>query len=142
MVTLASGPSLHLTTRLDGMATHGTGGEFNSGVEDWVSYSERLEQYFAANGIGTEVADQATHRAILLSCCGPPTYHLIRNLVAPEKPTDKTFEQLVELMRDHQQPAPSFIVQRYYFHTRVQKEGQTYRQFCCPVEETVGILSF
>ena len=28
------------------MATHGTVGEFDSGRETWVSYSERLEQFF------------------------------------------------------------------------------------------------
>ena len=32
-------------------------------------------------------------------------------------------------MGDHQQPPPSFIVQRYYFHTRVQKEGQSIADF-------------
>ena len=111
------------------MATHGTVGEFNHRVEDWVSYSERLEQYFTANGIGTEGADLTKRRAILLSCCGPATYQLIRNLVAPEKPTDKTFAQLVELVRDHHQPPPSFIVQRYNFHTRVQRTDEGIAEF-------------
>ena len=48
------------------MATHGTVGEFDSGRETWVSYSERLEQYFIAN----DVAGEEKKRAILLSVCG------------------------------------------------------------------------
>ena len=36
------------------MATHGTVGEFNSTLEDWVSYIKRLVQYFVANGISEE----------------------------------------------------------------------------------------
>ena len=31
------------------MANHGTIGPFEQGKEDWTSYSERLEQYFAVN---------------------------------------------------------------------------------------------
>ena len=90
------------------MATHGSVGEFNSGVEDWASYTERLKQYFAANDV--ENADK--QRAILLSGCGASTYQLIRDLVAPAKPTTKTFAELVKLVQEHHQQPLSFIVQR------------------------------
>ena len=43
---------------------HGPTGEFNSTQEDWVSYTERLQQYFAAN----DVAEDKQNR-ILLSAC-------------------------------------------------------------------------
>ena len=33
------------------MATHGSIGEFNSSKGGWVFYTERLEQYFAANEV-------------------------------------------------------------------------------------------
>ena len=42
------------------MATHGSIGEFNPARKDWVSYSERLIQYFVANGISE---DGPTRRA-------------------------------------------------------------------------------
>ena len=109
------------------LVRHGTIGDFQPGVVDWVSYTERLEQYFTANGIATDAAEQ--RRAILLSVCGPATYQLIRNLVAPAKPTDKTFAQLVALVKEHQQPTPSFIVQRYHFNTRVQRPGESISEF-------------
>ena len=89
-------------------AKHGTVGEFHSDQEGWVSYTERLEQYFIVNSISAEVDKR---RAILLSSCGALTYQLIRNLVVPGKPTDKTFAEIVTLMRDHHQPRPSTIVQ-------------------------------
>ena len=37
----------------------------------------------------------------MLSSCGAPTYQLSRNLVAPGKPTDKTFDELIALVQDH-----------------------------------------
>ena len=45
-------------------ATHGSIEAFNPANEDWVSYTERLEQYFTANDIKAEEADK--RRAILL----------------------------------------------------------------------------
>ena len=64
-----------------------------------------------------------------VSACGPATYQLIRNLVSPAKPTDKTFAELVSLVQEHQQPTPSFIVQRYHFNTRVQRQGESISEF-------------
>ena len=86
------------------MAKHSGIGEFNADREDWISYSEQMIQYFVANAVAEE---GNTRRAILLSSCGAPTYQLIRNLVAPGKPTDKTFNELVALVQDHHQPRPS-----------------------------------
>ena len=100
-------------------------GEFHSASEDWISYTERLELYFVANGI----KDATKRRAILLSVCGSSTYQLIRDLLSPTKPTEKTFAELVTLVKEHQQPAPSFIVQRYTFNTRVQQPGETISAF-------------
>ena len=41
-------------------------GEFNSNIEDWQSYVERVEPYFIASGID----DETKKTAILLSSCG------------------------------------------------------------------------
>lgn len=100
-------------------------GDFHPESEDWISYTERLEFYFVANGI----EDPTKRRAILLSVCGSSTYQLIRDLLSPTKPTDKTFAELVALVQEHQQPAPSFIVQRYSFNTRVQQPGETINEY-------------
>ena len=80
---------------------HGSFAEFNTDQEDWVSYTERLEQYFVTNGISKE---EDKRRAILLSSCGPTTYQLIRNLADPGKPTDKAFAKILALVRNHAPP--------------------------------------
>ena len=76
------------------MATHGTIGKYDGNRETWKSYMECLVQYFAANDV--ESADKK--RSILLSVCGPTMYQLIRNILAPVKPTERTFAQLVEVV--------------------------------------------
>ena len=79
------------------MATHSTVGEFTADQEDWQAYVERLQQYFAAN----DVDDAAKQRAILLSSVGSSTYRLLRNLMAPAKPKDCTFKQIVDAIQAH-----------------------------------------
>ena len=78
------------------MATrHGTINEFDNGNEDWTSYTERLQHYLSAN----EIEAEAKQKAILLSCCEPKTYQLVKNLLAPEKPADKSYADIVQLVR-------------------------------------------
>ena len=71
----------------------GTLGPFDPDSEDWTCYCERLEQFVGVNGINN--ADKK--RAVLLSSCGSAVYQVIRNLMAPEKPADKSFSELVKL---------------------------------------------
>ena len=48
---------------------HGTIGEFDSGIEDWTSYTERLEQYFVANNVGED--KQTSSRLLSSVYVGP-----------------------------------------------------------------------
>ena len=73
-------------------SNHGHIGEFNNQLEDWRSYTERLQNYFIANDIKSE----AKQRAILLSVCGPRTYKLIRSLLSPQEPKDASFADIVK----------------------------------------------
>ncbi|KAJ8023800.1 hypothetical protein HOLleu_36342 [Holothuria leucospilota] len=82
--------------------------EFNSEKEEWTQYVERLNHFFTANDIEEETKKQS----IFLSLIGADAYKLLRNLVSPEKPGDKTFKDLVEIMKKHQNPKPSETVQR------------------------------
>ena len=118
------------------MATHGSIGPFEPKEEDWTdfggdqfssdrSYTERLEQYFTAN----DVKDAEKQRAILLSVCGAATYKLIRSLLHPEKPTSKSFDEIVKAVKDHHQPTPSESVQTFNFNMRKQKKGETIAEY-------------
>ena len=99
------------------MATHSRLQEFNPAVEDWTLYAERLEFYFAAN----DVEDAGKQRAVLFSMVGAATYKLIKNLLAPTKPTEASFKDIVKLLMEHYQPKLSRVVQRYLFNSRIRK---------------------
>ena len=93
------------------MAIHGTLALFDLDEEDWVKYADRLSYYFTANGI----TDGTGKRAILVSCCGPATFYLMKSLVFLEQLYDFSFQQLVEKVKLHRELKVSIIVQ---FNTR------------------------
>lgn len=91
------------------MSSGGTLGhieEFDGAKGDWQLYVERVEHFFAANGI----SDGDKKRAVLLSVMGAPTYKILRNVVSPSKPGEKTYATLVEALAQHFKPKPSEIV--------------------------------
>ena len=81
----------------------GSVGQFNvGGKESFDSYLERVEFFFAAN----EVTSDGKKKALFLTMCGPETYTLIRNLVSPVKPSDKTLKELTDTLNAHLHPTP------------------------------------
>ena len=120
------------------MAQQATFGEFDETKEDWLSYTERLQQYFEAN----EIKTAKKQRAVLLSVCGPTTYQLIRNLSSPQKPTELEFSALVELVQRHKNPRPSVIVRRFAFHSRQQQSGETVAAFVAELKKLSDDCNF
>eukprot|EP00731_Ephydatia_muelleri_P014717 Em0008g437a len=115
------------------MTYHGKLSEFDSTSEDWPSYVERMEQYFAANDVGNETKKSA----ILLSVCGSSTYRLIRSLLAPVKPGEKSYSDIVALVTTHLNPKPSVIVQRFKFNCRVRGEVEPIADFVAALDRLV-----
>lgn len=118
------------------MATHGIVGEFNSTQEDWVSFTKCLVQDFVANSISEEGNKR---RAILLSSCGAATYQLIRNLVAPDKPTDKNYAEIVAIVKIITSPA---LPQRFHLHTQTQKPSKSIGDFITQLTKLLEYCEF
>ena len=71
--------------------------EFDPEREEWPVYVERLELYLDANSI----TDESKKRSVLLSVIGPSAYKLVRSLVAPAKPKEKAFKELMTRHYNH-----------------------------------------
>ena len=84
---------------------------FQPSSENCTSYTGRLEQHFIAHGFTN--ADK--QKAVLLSSCGFKTYQLMKNL--PKNPPPNPLSDLVKLVKNYHQPAPSAIVQYCAFHS-------------------------
>ena len=85
---------------------------------------ERLDQFFEANDFSGD--DKATKRhATFPMVIEPKPYKLIRSLLAPVKPTDKTYDELVKKQTEHYSPTPSEVMKRFRFNSRSRKTGET-----------------
>lgn len=102
------------------------------------SYIERMEFAFIANEITTAVRK----RAILLSSCGEETYKLLRNLVAPDNLTDKTFDQLKTILNDHFNPKQAACARRFTFNSCIQTPGQRIADFVAELKSIAKDCEF
>ena len=93
---------------------------FQPGTDDWEQYEERLQQYFQANGL-----EEDKKRAVFLTVIGAQTYSLLSSLVAPDKPSTKTYEDLTTVLKNHLKPKTLVIAERFKFHKRNQGENET-----------------
>ena len=103
------------------MTTLGKIGKFISATGNWTQYIERMNQFFIAN----KICEEPRKKAILLSSGGAGPYSLMRNLAAPAKPSDKSYNELVRVMNEHQNPKPSVITERYKFNKKDRQPGES-----------------
>lgn len=61
---------------------------------------------------------------MLLSGVGATTYSLLRSLVSPQLPKDKTYEELTNVLKAHLNPKTSEIVQRFKFNSRIRRSNE------------------
>ena len=66
---------------------------------------------------------------VFLTIVGKSTYALLRNLLQPSLPKDKTFEDITEVLKKHYQPALSVIAKQFQFHKRTQKEEESVAEY-------------
>ena len=120
------------------MATYGKVDEFDASKEEWAQYEERLMQFFLAN----DIDNAAKKRAVLLSVIGPTTYRVLRSLLAPVKPSEKEYDELVAKLSQHYSPTPSEIVQRFKFHSRFRKPGESVATYVSELRSLAEFCNF
>ena len=91
----APGPVPPAATSTTVTVLHGTVAVFDGTREEWIDYAERLDSYFIAN----DIHDAVKKRAILLNAVGPSIYRLIKTLCLPGKPTEHSFEEIVDRVK-------------------------------------------
>ena len=101
-------------------ALFGSLAEYDPDKEECPQYATRLDHFFAANAI--KEADKK--KDIFLSMLGLQTFKLLSSLVAPAKPGEKTYKDLVAVLQEHYCPEPSEVVQRLQFYARDRKPGE------------------
>ena len=111
--------------------------EYEPVNELFSAYLERVQLFFLANGV-----DDDKKVLVFLSVMGSKTYSLLRNLVAPALPQDKTFEQLVAILKGHFEPKPVIIAERFHCHRRSQAMEESIGEYLAELRRLSTHCSF
>lgn len=103
-------------------ATLGALKEFNPEADRISPYLERARLFLRAN----KVADD-DKVPVFLTVIGGQAYAVLRDLVAPALPEDKSYGELVTALKNHYEPKPVVIAER--FHRQSQTAEESVGQF-------------
>lgn len=70
-----------------------------------------FEHYVLANEIRS-----VKKLPVLFSVMGPKMYRLLRSLVAPSKPGELNYDNVVDVLCAHFAPKPLVVAERFQFH--------------------------
>ena len=99
-------------------------GQFSTDKERWESYIERLEHYFVLHGTANDKKVSA-----LLTFMDPKTNHLLKDLLSPQKPSEKNYQQIVEVSSKNLTPKRITIAERNKFSKRDQLDGESINNY-------------
>ena len=114
----------------------GTIGPFTED-ESWEAYVERLLLYFQVN----DIADDKRLPAFL-SIIGSQTYGVLKSLVSPTPPSEKTLQQCIDVLKANYCPKPLVIVERFRFMKRYQVEGETVLKYNTQLKQLSSTCDF
>ncbi len=120
------------------MAVHyGTLQEFRPEVEELTTYLERVDLFFTANE-----TPEAKQVPIFLNVVGATTYSLLRSLLAPANPKDKSLADLAAVLKGHFEPKRNVVAERFRFHKRCQNQGESVASFVAELCRLAARCSF
>ena len=94
------------------------------------------------SGTANGITDGAKKRAILISCCGPATFRLMKSLVFPDQLSDFSFAQLVEKVKLHREPKASIIVRRFQFNSRSRARDESIADYVAALQRLAEHCAF
>ncbi|KAL0892417.1 hypothetical protein ABMA27_015532 [Loxostege sticticalis] len=111
--------------------------EFNVSTGNWSLYVERLEMYFKVNKVDAEL-----WMPTLITAIGDEAYEVLSSLASPKKPAEITYDAAVKMLKDHLQPKPSVMAERYRFRQRRQRDGETIAQYITELKKLSKLCDF
>ena len=98
---------------------------------------ERFERWLSANDI-----DAGKNADVFVSVLGPTEYGLLKNLVAPKKVSEETYDSLTKAMSLHFKPKPILIAERFRFYKRQQKQDESVSEYILALKKLASTCDF
>lgn len=127
-----TGASASVTHPLIGRLT-----EFCPATGNLEIYLERFEAFARVNNF-----DEQRKTDVVITVLGDEAYMTLRNLVFPETPEKKTYQQIKEVLLKHYKPKRSIVTERYSFHKRTQGSQEPIDEFIVQLKRLAMNCSF
>ena len=111
--------------------------EFNPANETVTAYLERFQLFVSANSI-----DDDKLVPTLLTVVGATHYSLLRGLISPALPKDKSYDDLVTALKKHYDPEPIVIAERFHFYRRNQHAGESIGEYLANLRHLASRCKF
>ncbi|XP_072389541.1 uncharacterized protein [Diabrotica undecimpunctata] len=104
--------------------------------DDFEIFEERLEQYLLAN-----LVEEARKVAVLLTLLSEDIYKVLKNLCAPSKPKEKSFDDIMALLKSQFKPRIAIYRRRIKFET-LRQEDETINEWYIKVKNMATQCEF
>ncbi|UYV82062.1 K02A2.6-like, partial [Cordylochernes scorpioides] len=111
--------------------------EYNEETETFETFYERLEQFLILEEAGDE-----KKKAYLLTLMGSKTYGVLKNLCSPILPKNKTFDDLIDILKRHFSPKRSIVVERFIFLKRMQLKEESISDYLVEIKRLASSCNF
>lgn len=112
---------------------------FDEKRESFKQYRRRLENWFELRGISLKSKQSAQE---LIHNIGSSTFNILCALTAPDEPSTKSYEELVELLQDHLCPEPNVVIQQHRFLSRQQAEDENIARYVAELRQLAASCQF
>lgn len=111
---------------------------FDSTRDKWVLYHERLENFFIAYNIKSEIRK----KALLQTYIGENSYRILRDLCTPDLPSKKTYDELCEIMRSFYTPNVVVYKERKHFYAASKSDGESAAEWMARIKRLASSCEF
>ena len=111
--------------------------EFRPESEGFSTYMERVEIYFAVNNV-----PKVKKVPVLQNAIGGTTYEVLCSLLAPDSPMSTSLADIEIKLRDHFDPKPSSIAERFKFHKQNQNASESIATYIAELRRFTARCSF
>ena len=120
------------------MAASHSFGAFNASAEPWDNYELRLKSWLIVQDIETE----EKRRAALIAEVGPETFATLKDLAFPASVNEKTFDELLELLRNHYKRNRTPMADRLQLHNRKQQENESLTDYIAALKKIASTCDY
>lgn len=112
---------------------------FNSTTTEWTTYENVFTAFLLANAIDAPQGNAPDRRkAVLLAYIGTKTVHLLESLCVPGTIANRTYDELLTLLRDHFRPQRTVYANARLFRSRHQRPNESVAEFVADLRRLVG----